>query len=113
MSGFTVRNLRAALRDEPETIVFDVREPDEYAEAHVAGTVNLPLARLLVRDFPEGTPVRASDEILLFCRSAKRATVAADALKLAGFSRAQVVEGGLLAWIAEGFPIVRRPVPAS
>jgi len=113
MSLFSVRHLRGVLRDEPATLVVDVREPDEYAEVHVAGMSNLPLARVLARDFPAGLGVTPGTELILFCRSGKRSGVAADSLRLAGFSRVETVDGGLLAWEAEGFPVERRPVAAG
>lgn len=106
MGIFSVRNLRAVLRDEPDVPVFDVREADEFLDSHIAGTIHLPLARLLARDFPREFRPDVADEILIVCRSGKRAAVAVDSLRLAGYTRSFVVDGGLKAWIEAGFPVV-------
>jgi rhodanese-related sulfurtransferase len=105
MPTTTVRQLHAILRNDPTAFVYDVREPDEFAEAHVPGATNLPLAQILAQNFPTENRPTSDARILLLCRSGKRAGVVADSLRRAGFTDASVVEGGTLAWIAEGFPV--------
>jgi rhodanese-related sulfurtransferase len=114
MPTTTVRQLHATLRNDPTAFVYDVREPDEFAEAHVPGATNLPLAQILAQNFPAENRPTSDARILLLCRSGKRAGVVADSLRLAGYVGASVVEGGTLAWIAEGFPVSSvNPQPAS
>ena len=45
--------------------VIDVREPMEYASGHIAGSLNVPLNRLLQADLPKGP-------LVLVCQSGNR-----------------------------------------
>ena len=45
--------------------VIDVREPMEYASGHIAGSLNVPLNRLLQADLPQGP-------LVLVCQSGNR-----------------------------------------
>lgn len=74
--------------------LLDVREPAEFAESRIDGSLNIPLARVLAGEDP---PVAACDPVLVVCRSGKRATLAAAALAARGFSEVRVLDGGLLA----------------
>ena len=86
--------------------VLDVRNPDEYLEAHVPGAVLLPLGELNERwqEVPEG-------EVLVVCRSGARSARAVEALN--GVGRTTVnVAGGTMAWIDAGHPVVTGPEPS-
>jgi rhodanese-related sulfurtransferase len=56
-----------------ETMVVDVREPEEYEQGHVPGVINLPQADLASR--PDELPRRCS--LILICRSGVRSLRAA------------------------------------
>jgi hydroxyacylglutathione hydrolase len=58
-----------------ETTVLDVRQPDEFADSHVQGAVNIPLHELI--DRVNGLPV---GEIWVHCASGYRASIAASIL---------------------------------
>ena len=85
-------------------LLFDVRESDEYNEAHAAGAVLVPLSELpnRVGDFPEDQP------LLLICKSGGRSMRAAEFLAEHGRDVTNVV-GGTTAWIAAGKPVVTGP----
>ena len=85
-----------------KAIVIDVREPGEYAVAHVAGSRNVPLGRLEVA--PE-LPKNKSRPVILVCATGKRATTAAKALTVKGYTQAVVLGGGIEAWKAANLPI--------
>jgi len=78
-------------------VVIDVREPDEYANGHVAGARSLPLSQLPARtqEVPNDQPV------YLVCGSGGRSSQAADLLSGAGHDVRSVV-GGTKAWIESG-----------
>jgi len=84
-------------------LVLDVREPFEYDDAHVDGTVLVPLAAVAGRadEFPKDEPV------FVFCRTGNRSLAAAEALVAAGFGDVRNVDGGIVAWHAAGLPLVR------
>jgi len=78
-------------------VLLDVRNPDEFDEAHVPGAVLIPLAELEQRlaEVPDGEP------LAVICRSGARSMVACE--MLASLPRTAVnVTGGTLAWMASG-----------
>ena len=80
----------------------DVRDPDEFAEAHVRGSTNIPLADVETRvaEFPRDR------DVLLFCRSGRRSGLAQETLvDRFGYIDVSNVEGGILAWEKAGLPI--------
>jgi rhodanese-related sulfurtransferase len=85
-------------------LLFDVRETDEYNEAHAAGAVLVPLSELPARvgDFPDDQP------LLLICKSGGRSLRAAEFLAEHGRDVTNVA-GGTMAWIAAGKPVVTGP----
>lgn len=77
-----------------DLLLLDVREPAEFAGTHLAGSLNIPLARVLADERLDLPPHRG---IVVVCRSGRRAEVAAAALQARGLSDVRVLEGGLLA----------------
>ena len=77
--------------------LIDVRERDEYDEAHVPGAWLLPLSELADRvdDVPSDHPV------LLICKSGARSMRAAEVLAAQGRDVTNVA-GGTMAWMASG-----------
>ena len=77
--------------------VLDVRNPDEYEGAHVAGAVLIPLQELAERqdEIPDGDP------LYVICAAGGRSLTAAEALSRAGY-RAVSVAGGTNGWIGNG-----------
>lgn len=93
-----------AQRREAGQMVLDVRNPDEYEEAHVPGVVLIPLGELVERvdEVPTDGPLP------IICRSGARSMQAAEYLRGQGIDAMNVV-GGTLAWIDAGFPVEDGP----
>ena len=89
------------LASDPEALVLDVREPEEYRRGHVPGATLSPL-RLLPTALPDLPRDRA---LLLVCRSGRRTARATGMLEERGFTRVHGLRGGMLAWYAEGLPV--------
>ncbi|MGX6448256.1 rhodanese-like domain-containing protein [Patulibacter sp. S7RM1-6] len=79
----------------------DVREQEEWDAGRIAGAVHVPLSQLGSR-----TDELARDRPVVFgCRVGGRSGYAAQALREQGLD-AWSLRGGLLAWDAEGRPLV-------
>jgi len=83
--------------------VLDVRTPQEYAEGHVPGAVNVPYDQLASRL----AEVPQDKDVVLYCKSGRRAGIAADVLAENGYTRLSHLEGDMSAWIAKGRPIAK------
>jgi len=93
-----VQEMKRALDDPKSGIkVIDVREPDEYEIAHVAGAQLLPLGQLQAR-FTELDP---NQQYYLHCHHGGRSMRALQFLRQQGFKYLKNVKGGISAWSDE------------
>jgi rhodanese-related sulfurtransferase len=83
--------------------VLDVRTPQEYAEGHVPGAVNVPYDQLASRL----AEVPKDKDVVLYCKSGRRAGIAADVLAANGYKRLSHLEGDMNAWVEKGRPIAK------
>jgi len=67
-------------------LIIDVREPDEYLEAHVAQAINLPLSRFDSDWSSVLAEVNKDSLIVLYCRSGQRSAIALNKLHQKGFT---------------------------
>jgi rhodanese-related sulfurtransferase len=86
-------------------VVLDVRTPEEFAEGHLPGAVNIPNAELAAR-VAELEGARAKD-IVVYCRTGKRAGEALGVLGKAGFKRLYHLQGDYTRWTEEKRPVVK------
>jgi rhodanese-related sulfurtransferase len=103
IATITADELQQRLAQGDKLTLLDVREPAEYAEAHLKGSRLIPLDQLSVRlgDIPTDRPVIA------VCRSGNRSGVAADLLQRAGYTNVLNLTGGMLDWTRRGLPVQR------
>lgn len=83
--------------------VLDVRTPQEYGEGHVPGAVNVPYDQLASRL----AEVPQDKDVVLYCKSGRRAGIAAEVLAANGYTRLSHLEGDMTAWVAKGRPIAK------
>lgn len=88
-------------------VVLDVRTPKEFAEGHVPGAINISHDELEAR-LLELEADRDRD-VVVYCRSGKRAGLALDMLEKAGFKRLYHLEGDYLGWAAASRPVETAP----
>jgi len=72
----------------------DVRTPEEFAEGHIDGAVNIPVQELSAR---LGEVGQKDTEVVVYCRSGKRSHQAKQLLKEAGFTAVHDL-GGMSRW---------------
>ena len=88
------------MASQEDFIILDVRTPEEYAQGHIVGAVNLPNETIGTQEIP--LLPRKDQTILVYCRSGNRSKQASR--KLADLGYTEVLEfGGINTW--EG-PIV-------
>jgi rhodanese-related sulfurtransferase len=96
----TISDTESALSS-ANAFLLDVREPEEYAQGHVPGALNVPQAELATRldELPRDRP------ILAICRSGGRSLRSAQFLKQVGLEDVKSVADGTEGWIESGRPV--------
>jgi rhodanese-related sulfurtransferase len=93
--GLSPEALAAQISENRAPFILDVRTPDEYAEGHVPGAVNIPFDALPGR-LDELPATR--EEIVVYCRSGRRAVIAEDTLRANGYLNLRELSGHWLEW---------------
>ena len=83
--------------------ILDARTPEEFAEGHVPGAINIPFDQLPAR----AGELDAARPVHVYCRMGGRAQKAAASLEASGFAVCCIVGGGMDLWRASGFPVER------
>lgn len=97
-------DLEQRLSGDPQPLVLDIREPEEFAAMHIAGSVNVPRGTLEAacdygysETMPALVEARAK-EVVIVCRSGNRSVLAAHTLQLMGYENVVSLKTGLKGW---------------
>ena len=90
-----------ALLKEKRALLIDVRSPEEFAERHAKGAINIPLGEL---DDEADLPDDREAPLITICAVGQRSLMAMLVLKSIGYRNVKNVAGGLNAWVAGGLP---------
>ena len=87
--------------------LIDVRTPVEFREVHLEIARNIPLDQLDVAALMQTRSATANETLYCICRSGSRGQQACETFLKAGFSNVVNVEGGTMACVEAGLPVVR------
>lgn len=100
--SITVEELHSLLQNQTNVRLIDVREPDEHAQAAIAGSILVPLATV-----PDHVDEWSRDEkIFVHCKAGGRSARAVQFLQEQGFTQVTNITGGMDAWLQAGYPVV-------
>ncbi|MBK9052753.1 MAG: rhodanese-like domain-containing protein [Chloroflexi bacterium] len=91
----------AAIQDDANVFVLDVREQYEYDEGHIPGVTLIPMSEITTRL----SEIPTDQKVIVTCRSGNRSDQVTDFLREQGFTNVHNMEGGILAWTAAGLPV--------
>jgi rhodanese-related sulfurtransferase len=86
----------------PGAYLIDVREPDEWAAGHAPGAHHIPMMEVPARM----AEVPADADVVVVCRSGHRSGQVVSYLLGNGWDNVRNLDGGMLAWVASGRPVV-------
>lgn len=94
----------------PDTILIDIREPDEYARGYIPGAIHVPRGMLefqILMTFESiGIDAAAADvDMVLYCGTGGRSALATKSLDDMGFRNVRSMDGGIVAWREAGLPV--------
>ncbi len=86
-----------------DTIVIDIREPNEFAKSHIEDAMNIPLGKLEER-LPS-LEKHKKFPVIVVCQTGARSVTACKTLIKAGFGQVYSMIGGMQSWEENKFPI--------
>jgi rhodanese-related sulfurtransferase len=100
----TVQELADRIKANTAPIIIDVREPNEYAHARIAGAVLKPLGEI----YHWARELDQEQEYILQCHTGSRSYQAAYLLERMGFKKVANLLGGINEWSIRIDPNVPR-----
>lgn len=97
--GYTcidVDTAKTMMNEQPDAVVLDVREEDEFEKSHIPGAVLLPLSTIS-KESAAQTIADLDTTVLIYCRSGNRSKKAASALAELGYTKLYEF-GGIQDW---------------
>ena len=82
-------------------ILVDIREVNEFADENIPGARNEPLSAIA------GSTITGAPAVVFHCKSGARTRMNADALAGCTDAEAYILDGGIEAWKAAGYPVKR------
>ncbi len=97
----TVEKVKKIIDRNENYLILDVRTIDEYNEGHLVSAILIPVDELEERlnELPKNKP------IIVYCRSGRRSSKAADILLKNKFSPIYEMTGGIELWKKNGYPL--------
>lgn len=99
----TIDETRARMASNNGVRLIDVREDNEWAEAHATGAEHLGKG-IIERDIEATVPDKAM-EVILYCGGGYRSALVADVLQNMGYTNVFSMAGGWKAWKDSGAPV--------
>lgn len=102
MERVSVKELRQMMASDTPPVIVDVRPPFVQAQGRIPGAIALSLGEAVLGAIADG-------EIIVYCDCPNEVSAALVSKRLlqSGYSRVRPLEGGLEAWLAEGFEVER------
>ena len=89
----------------PDVTIVDVRTPEEFAQGHIEGAVNIPVE---YADFTDQvSQLDADGTYAVYCRSGNRSQAAVAGMSEVGINGIFELESGTNGWSGEGQPLVQ------
>ena len=89
----------------PDVTIVDVRTPEEFAEGHIEGAVNIPVE---YADFTDQvSQLDADGTYAVYCRSGNRSQTAVDQMSRVGINGIYELDSGTNGWAAAGQQLVQ------
>ena len=99
------RELMQRRAGQTDFVILDVRTPEEFAEGHMTGAVNM---NVLAPDFASRLGMLDRGKTyLVYCRTGNRSTRAVQAMERLGFQSVFHMVEGIVGWQKKGFPVSR------
>jgi rhodanese-related sulfurtransferase len=89
----------------PDFVILDVRTPEEFADGYIEDAILIDYYSDTFRD--ELNNLDKNKEYLIYCRSGNRSGRTLPIMEELGFQEVHDISGGIIAWTAEGLPLIQ------
>ena len=90
------KELKNKFANNDDFLLVDVREPEEFAQSRIPGSVLIPVAGFI--DASAFKLLPRDKEIILHCHSGIRSATCLALIQKAGFTNSRHLDGGIVAW---------------
>ena len=106
---WSVTQLKTKIDQSSEPLVLlDVRTIEEFESGRIKNSINIPHEILLSNI--DLVSQYNDEQLVVYCRSGKRASLVIEALEKNGFTNVVDIEGDILAWSEANYPLVAQKV---
>lgn len=95
--------LQQIMKNDKQVVLLDVRTVEEFEEAHIPNAINIPHKELEAR-LAELSGAK-NTQVVIYCRSGRRAEVARQLLVKSGFNQLDHLSGDFNEWSSNNLPI--------
>lgn len=93
------------LKNKQAPLILDVRTDQEFKAGHIEGAVNIPYDQLSAEN--ELLTAHKERDIIIYCRSGRRAQVAHNTLQWKGFKKLIDLNGHMILWDQRHYPLTK------
>tara|TARA_R100001377_G_scaffold83161_1_gene64289 strand:+ start:1065 stop:1508 length:444 start_codon:yes stop_codon:yes gene_type:complete len=97
--------LQQVMKNDHKVVVLDVRTVEEFEEGHIPSAFNIPHKELEAR-LAELSGAK-NTQVVIYCRSGRRAEVARQVLEKSGFNQLDHLSGDFNEWSSNDLPIIK------
>lgn len=89
----------------PDFVIIDIRTPQEFKAGHIPNAINIDYYSPAFKQ--ELDKLDKSKTYLIYCRTGHRSGNTMPIMKELGFQNVYELGGGITAWVAKGYPVVK------
>lgn len=93
------------LQNKQAPLILDVRSEQEFIDGHIEGAVNISYDLLIEKN--EALTAYKKRDIIVYCRSGRRAQIAYKILQEQGFKKLTDLSGHLILWNKLHYPLIK------
>ena len=93
-----------SLTNQDAAKLIDLRSPNEFADGHITGSINIPYAD--IEDRLHEIKLQEGKSLVLICDSGSQTANAGEVLNKTGYQNTVILSGGIGAWKLDNLPLI-------
>lgn len=93
-----------SLTNQDAAKLIDLRSPNEFADGHIIGSINIPYAD--IEDRLHEIKLQEGKSLVLICDSGSQSANAGEVLNKSGYQNTVILSGGIGAWKLDNLPLI-------